>query len=89
MKVLTEYEYGCLRNFMCLNIMCVECAKMNDGICLYDLFMRNMKLAGDEYHITDKFFKAFGKDFIIRQADRNQKDWEAVKKFFMTGATLV
>lgn len=88
MKVLTEYEYGCLRNFMCLNVTCVTCFDMNDGIYLCDLFAHSRKIVGDKYHMKDKFFRAFSKDFIRRQSEKNPKEWEVVKKFFMGGATL-
>lgn len=88
MKALTEYEYGCLRNFMCMRIMCAECLRMNDDIYLCDLFAYNRKIVGDKYHIKDEFFRAFSKDFICRQAEKNPEEWEVVKKFFMGGATL-
>lgn len=88
MKVLTEYECGCLRNFMCMRIMCSECLRMNDDIYPCDLFAYNRKIVGDKYHIKDKFFRAFSKDFICRQAAENPEEWEVIKKFFVGGATL-
>lgn len=88
MKILTEYEYACLRNFMCMRIMCAECLRMNDDIYPCDLRRYSMELIGDKYHIKDKFFRAFSKDFICRQAEKNPEEWEVVKKFFVGGATL-
>lgn len=88
MKILTEYEYACLRNFMCMRVMCGRCFDMNDDIYLCDLLVYSRKIVGDKYHIKDKFFRAFSKDFICRQAAENPEEWEVVKKFFVGGATL-
>lgn len=87
MKILTEYEYACLRNFMCMRVMCGRCFDMNNGY-LCDLLGYSSELIGNKYHIKDKFFRAFSKDFICRQAGENPDEWEVVKKFFVGGATL-
>lgn len=71
-----------------MRIMCAECLRMNDDIYLCDLFAYNRKIVGDKYHIKDKFFRAFSKDFIRRQTAENPEEWEVVKKFFVGGATL-
>lgn len=51
--------------------MCGRCFDMNGGIYLCDLFAYSRKIVGDKYHMKDKFFRAFSKDFICRQAEKN------------------
>ena len=90
MIYLTREEVECLRDFFCRRTICEECRQPN-GEMVCDMCRAYYKKS-DGYNmaaINSDFFKVVDRKYIRRQAKKNPTYWQTVKKFFMTGATLV
>lgn len=91
MKIyLTKEEVGALREFFCHGTYCEECRQPNgELICDMRRAYREKSDRFDMVAINSDFFKIVDREYIRQQAKKNPAYWQTVKKFFMTGATLV